>query len=470
MEAVLDAHPDVSASVAVVRQDEQTGLNELLAYAVPHRGVTVHGLALRRYIADRLPHYMVPTSVTLLAAFPSTLNGKIDRSALPAPDLGEKSAAVTAARNSLEASIAEIWERVLDAGPIDVTADVFDLGVNSLTTARLFVEVSRELDVVLPIGAAFQAGSVEKLAALVQQQQGARPAADHHAALVAVRATGTRRPLFLVHGGAGTVLLFAPLARHLDADQPVYALQAAGLYGDRAPQRSVVEMARLYVEELRTVQATGPYRIGGYCFGALVAFEMACQLERLGERTELLVAFNGPSPSYLRRYRPLFDADGARTNASGQVMRGAGRSTRSLLTGSWQERTSLRMFVFELVGAGRRHSLRTASRIRKTAVVRSSVLLGRPLPDDLREASAMQELAAHAQDHYLPGSYSGDMHVIAGEGLYHRDDLGWRDVVKGTVTVFTVPGPQLTPRASMTERFVAPIAKSIAERLRQLDG
>ncbi len=469
VEAVLDTHADVSASVAVVRVDERSGLNELWAYAVLHRGGTADGRALRHYVAERLPHYMVPAAVTVLAAFPSTLNGKIDRSALPTPDLGRNSADVTTARDSLEASIAAIWERVLGAGPIDVTDDVFDLGVNSLTTARLFVAVARELDVVLPIGAAFQARSVESLAALVRQLQGSLAPADQHVSLVAIRPTGTRRPLFLVHGGAGTILLFAPLARRLDADQPVYGFQAAGLYGGRAPQNSVVEMARLYVEELRTVQATGPYRLGGYCFGALVAFEMACQLDRDGEKTELLVAFNGPSPTYIERYRPLFDADGARTNASGQIVRGAGRSKRSVLVDQWQDRGSWRTFAAETTRAAGRRARGAAKRTRNAAVLRSSLLLGRPLPDYLREASALQKLAAYAQARYVPGPYAGDMLVIAGEGLYHREDLGWRDQVEGAVTVLTVLGPQLTPRASMTDEFVAPIVAAIADRLRQLD-
>ena len=251
------------------------------------------------------------------------------------------------------------------------------------------------------------------------------------------------------------------MARQLPADQPVYALQAAGLYGGRAPQTEVKDMAALYLDEIATVQPQGPYRIGGYCFGALVAYEMAAQLQSRGEEVELLISFNGPSPSYLRRYKPLFGGEGALTNESGEVVREA----------AWQAAAGLST-QGQRPGAARRLVRRFRWRLRRLprrARIEAALRLRRPLPDDLREAGVFQLIAARAQDRYQPGRVRADMVVVSGEGLYYREDVGWGDDVDGNVEVVLVSGAHLTPRASMRADAVGPIVAAVAERLKQLD-
>ncbi|PTL76744.1 non-ribosomal peptide synthetase [Vitiosangium sp. GDMCC 1.1324] len=114
--------------------------------------------------------------------------------------------------------------------------------------------------------------------------------------LVPLRTGGSRRPFFCVHPIGGNVLCYAELVRHLDPEQPFYGLQARGLEGERPPLESMEEMAALYVEALRTVQPRGPYRLGGWSMGAVVAFEMARVLKQQGEEVEQLV-FIEPSPT-----------------------------------------------------------------------------------------------------------------------------------------------------------------------------
>ena len=94
--------------------------------------------------------------------------------------------------------------------------------------------------------------------------------------------------------------MFQELARRLGADQPVYGLQARGLHGRGTPLRSVEEMARHYVQEVCALAPQGPYFLAGYCFGAIVAFEMAQQLRSAGQHVGAVVVFNGPSPAYIR--------------------------------------------------------------------------------------------------------------------------------------------------------------------------
>ena len=87
----------------------------------------------------------------------------------------------------------------------------------------------------------------------------------------------------------------------------------------------------------------------------------------------------------------------------------------------------------------------------------------------MRESGAFQWLSAYAQERYDPPTYAGDMLVVRAAGLYQRDDLGWGSHVAGRVDVVEVPGRQLTPRNSMKDAFVAPIADAVRARLDALE-
>lgn len=109
---------------------------------------------------------------------------------------------------------------------------------------------------------------------------------------------GKRPPFFCVHPAGGDILCFFPLARHVGADQPFYGVQARGLEDDREPFGTLTEMAAHYVAELRRVQPTGPYHLGGWSFGGLAAFEMACQLADQGQEVAFLAVLDtGPGLS-----------------------------------------------------------------------------------------------------------------------------------------------------------------------------
>jgi thioesterase domain-containing protein len=115
--------------------------------------------------------------------------------------------------------------------------------------------------------------------------------------LVPLQVSGAKLPFFCVHPLGGGVQAYLPLARHLEPDQPLYGLQAPGLAegGGETGATTVEEMASRYLDALRTVQPQGPYRLGGWSLGGLIAFEMARQLERAGEEVESLVLID-PSP------------------------------------------------------------------------------------------------------------------------------------------------------------------------------
>ena len=178
--------------------------------------------------------------------------------------------------------------------PIGVTDNIFELGVDSVIAAQLFAQIEKKLGMDLPPAPLFEAPTIESLAALLSGA-GEDRNSRRWTSLVELQPHGSRTPLFCVHGGAGTVLLFHPLASYLAPERPVYAFQAQGLYGRELPHTNFEDMAAHYIKEMRTVQPHGPYLLTGWCSGGIIAFEMAQQLARMREEVAMLATLNAPS-------------------------------------------------------------------------------------------------------------------------------------------------------------------------------
>jgi acetoacetyl-CoA synthetase len=150
----------------------------------------------------------------------------------------------------------------------------------------LAAEINKKTGRNLPLAALFRAPTIASLADVLRAEK--EPAFSH---LVGLRTEGSGRPLFIVHGIFGNVLQLLGLAERLQADRPVYALQARGVDPRLEPHRTIAEMAAAYIDAIRALQPTGPYALAGYSFGGLIAFEMACRLRESGEQVDLLVLF-----------------------------------------------------------------------------------------------------------------------------------------------------------------------------------
>jgi len=277
VEAALTGLPEVREAAVVVVANEPSG-SRLVAFLVPRDSERPEPDLLRAALRGRLPDYMVPSAFVWLDALPLTGTGKVDRRELARcaerPEVPRTEAGQVAPRDDLERELAAIWEDLLGVRPVGVHDDFFALGGHSLLAVRLASRIEARFGRELPIAMLFERRTVEALAAWLPPKQAPRSASP----LVRIQPGGDRQPLFLVHPGGGGVLCYAELARALGSDQPLFGLQAPGLDGDRPPLGEVGEMADLYLDAIRSAQPAGPWHLGGWSFGGLVAYEMACKL------------------------------------------------------------------------------------------------------------------------------------------------------------------------------------------------
>ena len=294
IERVLGEHAGLRQNAVVAREDD-AGEKCLVAYVVAASGSQLSTEELRDFLKQRLPEYMLPPRFVFLEALPCTPNGKVNRRALPAPQqlaLTGKQGYV-APKDAIECQLVTIWEQVLKVQLIGRTDNFFELGGSSLSAVRLMQRIEHQFGKKLAIATLFQAPTIEQLA-IILRQEGCSQA---WSSLVAIRSGGCKPPFFCVHGAGGVVIRFYDLARYLGPDQPFYGLQAQGADGKLPCHTRVEDMAAHYIREMRSVQPEGPYFLGGYSFGGLVAFEMAQQLVAHGQNELLLVLFDTFCPA-----------------------------------------------------------------------------------------------------------------------------------------------------------------------------
>ena len=273
IEAALMRHPSVLDAVVVGRDDTDDG-KRLIGYAIPRSGEQVEGEALRAFLAARLPAYLVPSIILPLAAFPVTPNGKLDRAQLPDPSAAgvARAKSYVAPRDAIETRLAQLFAETLRLERVGVTDDFFELGGHSLLAMRLMSKVATTFDSHLPLKTLILNPTVEGLARILGTRRD-----PNESPLLALRTAGTAPPFFYLHGDFTSGDYCERIAAGLDADQPMYVLPPHGTNGRPFPA-TVEAMARDYVALIRQTHPVGPYALGGFCAGGLVAFEMARQL------------------------------------------------------------------------------------------------------------------------------------------------------------------------------------------------
>ncbi|MGP3689624.1 amino acid adenylation domain-containing protein [Streptomyces sp. IBSNAI002] len=288
VESAVAAQPGIAAAAVVVHTGP-TGVRRLVAYTVASASEAPEPAALRARLSAALPEYMVPSVFVELSALPLTVNGKVDRAALPAPGPGDAGGG-RGPKDAREELLCAVFAEVLGLERVGAEDNFFELGGHSLLAMRLVGRIRAELGTPVQVGAVMAAPTVADLAARI----GSDARRDALRVLMPLRERGTAAPLFCFHPASGFAWQYTGLLRYLDADRPVYGVQSPGLSGAQPEVADVAALAELYLGEIRTVQPQGPYHFLGYSFGGTVAQTLAALLQERGEE----VAFLGLLDAY----------------------------------------------------------------------------------------------------------------------------------------------------------------------------
>jgi len=276
---------------------------------------------------------------------------------------------------------------------------------------------------------------------------GQRP--QHWSSLIPVQTAGAKVPFFWIHGDSTNFLLPAALG----PDQPVYGLEHQSLDGRPARYTEVEAIANYYLDQLRAVRPRGPYSVGGYCFGAIIAFEMAQQLKRDGEHVSLIF---------------LLDPPGAQPeNATARIPPPLGKEAHRHLR--------------QLARLGSRQKMRYIGR-RVNAYVRNkttwirkkvakqrwrySLWAGRLLPVSLRSPYIL-DVYGQATRSYKPQPYSGHIVLFKAQLGSYRPELNWLQLARGPIEVHEYPCDHMALREEPLVRHWAALLKESLDRVQK---
>ncbi|MFJ3232907.1 amino acid adenylation domain-containing protein [Streptomyces sp. NPDC086787] len=248
---------------------------------------------LREELAAELPDHMVPGDIVVVERMPLTVNGKIDRAALPRtePDDTEHDTP----RTPLEGELAVLFAEVLGVDRVGTDDDFFDCGGSSLQVIRLIWRIRAELGFEVPVRTVFQHPTVAEIAEYLSADREEVEFDDPFSAVLPIRTGGDRAPMWWVPPGGGLAWAYLGFAQYLDRSRPIYGLQARGFVGD-AHATSIESMVDDYVEQMLRVQPEGPYNVLGWSLGGPIAQAVAAELQSRGHQVDFLgVLDSGPS-------------------------------------------------------------------------------------------------------------------------------------------------------------------------------
>jgi amino acid adenylation domain-containing protein len=436
IEIALRRHPSVRDCVVVARPAETRtsgGRAELRLVAYLVSGAPIQVDELRSLCRHTLPAFMIPAAFVRLDALPHTSSGKVDERNLPPPEAEapERPDGMIEPRDLTEEIVAGIWADILAVEPVSVDANFFDVGGDSLRGVQLIARVEETFQLEAPTRWLIESPTVAGIAARVRQVRDARvaPASaatpESASSLIAIRRVGSRRPFFLVPGGAGgenELLVYARFARHLGHDQPFFGFQTRDVGLGKAGVR-VEELAHRLLRDVTRLQPAGPYLLGGECIGGVIAFEMAQQLRAGGEEVALLV---------------LLDTLAGYAAHSGD--QSIGRLSRTI--------NRLRCAVQKVRGAP------------------AAAAVAEDHPADWWSTTvARQYMSAIAA--YRPVPYAGALDVVVND-QWHRQNatLGWDALARGGLRAHVVPGDH----TSYIREHVRATAKALGACLRRAQG
>ncbi|MEO1446011.1 MAG: amino acid adenylation domain-containing protein, partial [Cyanobacteria bacterium J06635_11] len=276
IETAFSQNPAVQQCVVVAQAGVQ-GDKRLVAYWVAKSDARPTPGEFREQLEGMLPNYMIPSVFVCLEAFPLTPNGKLNRRALPAPQMTniQKSSAYVAPRTLIEQQLADIWKDILGLNQVGVHDNFFELGGHSFLAAQVVAQVQTICQVQLPLVRLFESPTIDGLAKLCQlaSRDAATTAMPDSDSLLVLLKQGNpaHQPLFLVHEADGDISLYGNLSHKLKGDRTVYGITPRASAGTPMVHSRIKAIAADYCQQIQMVQPEGPYLLGGLCIGGVIA-------------------------------------------------------------------------------------------------------------------------------------------------------------------------------------------------------
>lgn len=435
IEAELQRVPRVGVA-AVITSEYRPGDVRIFAYYSTVNNTPIDERVLRETLAKKLPVYMIPSHFTHMFEIPKTLNGKIDKKSLPKVQLQnivqdeELTSRPIATANSksidtIEETMRSMWIEVLGLSELKSTDNFFNIGGNSLLAVQLFSKIATVFKINLPLATLIQA---EDFSSFVKNLEAKiTPAAANtffndnkslqgdslsvvpqiFKSMVAIKSTGAKNPFFCFHGVGGNILNYVTLVPATKNERPLLALQSLGMDGVTPPLRSIEEMAKSYIREIKLVQPEGPYLLAGGSMGGMIAFEAAIQLSKAGEKIDKLIMLDTFGPNLdLKSY-------------SAQRGRSLFAKTKNAIKYRIKKWTNMfQARIYRELG------------------------LPVPLPILLKEIERKNYQAIW--NYYPTGRFTGDLHLIRSKleptGWYSDPVMGWKGIINGEIKTYEING------------------------------
>jgi amino acid adenylation domain-containing protein len=290
IEAALRRDPLVRDAL-VIAQANADGGAALIGYVIDDAWPRRSTPQWRHALSGQLPPYMLPDAILAVREFPLNRNGKIDLTALPEEPVRARDTAVEFTQPLLY-ELAMMWEQLLGVSNVGLHDNFFDLGGHSLKVVGLMRAVERDLGKAVSVQRFVEDPTIEHLARLLLE---GLDEAESPFELTTLTATGSRTPFFFMHGDLNGGGYYARrFARILGPEQPFYVL-GPHRWNNPACPASIAEMASDYAATIKDLRPSGPYALGGYCSGGLVALETARKLGAEGASITNVILIETPN-------------------------------------------------------------------------------------------------------------------------------------------------------------------------------
>jgi amino acid adenylation domain-containing protein len=427
---------------AIVLAKDIDGIKRLVGYIVPKEKYSRENMI--SFIREKLPVYMVPGLWLEIDELPLNANGKIDRKGLPDIQNWHSEKEIIAPKNDAEKEMVSIWKKILGLPQISIRDNFFDLGGQSLLVILLLTEIEKKYKKKVRISTFLKFSTIESLVSHLHL--GEEGSGQHHfKSLVAIKATGTKLPLYIIPGDGMNLVNFRNLAGYLDKEQPFYSLQPKGLDGFEESYNNIKDIASHYISEILLHNPEGPYALAGYSFGGYVAIEIKRQLENQGKIVKMIGIFDTDADN-------LFYKKGIQEKLFKKVLRQIPKS----------------LFILRTLMLHPSEMLAYQKTVLRRNLKKRAIKIGAIKKTELKGFDAqMQKVNENhfaALQKYAIQPFKGKLHLFKAKvRIYFVDDfkyLGWLKFAPDGVIAHEIPGDHKT-------MFLDPNVKDLARELQK---